>query len=389
MIHFQSLTMYSWHFMTRIYWLAQSSNFPPFLFNNSGGLESCRWRWVIGKRVSFRSIDSLQMSKAKKMKYTLPVTNSSHLPGGAIPKGKRFQIHPQKLTWNLEMMVSNRNLIFQGAPIFRFHVCFGGCIHFSGEKKIVSERVPTRVLSRGDSRRCHLDHQDDRTVFYAGFKQTFTCLLESSLGTHKFFLPIYWGLKTFIFPWGFWGPRVRRKIAPSHDFQKKEWNRPTNRRIHPSIEKMIILHWQFNLVKFDFPVNLVKFVFPVNLVKFDFPVNLVKFDFPVNLVKFVFAVYLLKFDFPVNLVKFDFPVNLVKFVFAVYLVKFDFPVNLVKFDFPVNLVKFVFAVYLVKFDFPVNLVKFVFPVNLVKFDFPVNLDKFDFPVVLVKFVFPS
>ncbi len=36
-------------------------------------------------------------------------------------------VHPQKLTWNLEMMVSNRNLLFQGS-IFRFHVCFGGCI---------------------------------------------------------------------------------------------------------------------------------------------------------------------------------------------------------------------------------------------------------------------
>ena len=35
-------------------------------------------------------------------------------------------VHPQKLTWNLEMMVSNRNLLFQGS-IFRFHVCFGGC----------------------------------------------------------------------------------------------------------------------------------------------------------------------------------------------------------------------------------------------------------------------
>ena len=34
-------------------------------------------------------------------------------------------IQPQKLTWNLEMMVSNRNLLFQGA-IFRFHVCFLG-----------------------------------------------------------------------------------------------------------------------------------------------------------------------------------------------------------------------------------------------------------------------
>ena len=37
------------------------------------------------------------------------------------------EVHPQKLTWNLEMMVSNRNLLFQGS-IFRFHVCFGGCI---------------------------------------------------------------------------------------------------------------------------------------------------------------------------------------------------------------------------------------------------------------------
>ena len=27
------------------------------------------------------------------------------------------------------MMVSNRNLLFQGS-IFRFHVCFGGCISF-------------------------------------------------------------------------------------------------------------------------------------------------------------------------------------------------------------------------------------------------------------------
>ena len=35
-------------------------------------------------------------------------------------------LHPQKLTWNLEMVVSNRNLLFQGS-IFRFHVCFGGC----------------------------------------------------------------------------------------------------------------------------------------------------------------------------------------------------------------------------------------------------------------------
>ena len=39
-------------------------------------------------------------------------------------------IHPLKQTWNLEMMVSNRNLLFQGS-IFRFHVCFWGCNLFS------------------------------------------------------------------------------------------------------------------------------------------------------------------------------------------------------------------------------------------------------------------
>ena len=34
-------------------------------------------------------------------------------------------VPPRKLTWNLKMMVSNRNLLFQGF-IFRFHVCFLG-----------------------------------------------------------------------------------------------------------------------------------------------------------------------------------------------------------------------------------------------------------------------
>ena len=42
------------------------------------------------------------------------------------PKKNGSHLHPQKLTWNLEMMVSNRNLLFQGS-IFRFHVCFAGC----------------------------------------------------------------------------------------------------------------------------------------------------------------------------------------------------------------------------------------------------------------------
>ena len=36
-------------------------------------------------------------------------------------------LFPRKLTWNLKMMVFNRNLLFQGF-IFRFHVSFWGCI---------------------------------------------------------------------------------------------------------------------------------------------------------------------------------------------------------------------------------------------------------------------
>ena len=39
----------------------------------------------------------------------------------------RCFVPPRKLTWNLKMMVSNKNLLFQGF-IFRFHVSFPGCI---------------------------------------------------------------------------------------------------------------------------------------------------------------------------------------------------------------------------------------------------------------------
>ena len=37
------------------------------------------------------------------------------------------ETHPQSLTWNLKLMVSNRNLLFQGL-IYRFHVKLQGCI---------------------------------------------------------------------------------------------------------------------------------------------------------------------------------------------------------------------------------------------------------------------
>ena len=45
---------------------------------------------------------------------------------GGERKWKIWSIPPRKLTWNLKMMVSNRNLLFQGF-LFRFHVSFPGC----------------------------------------------------------------------------------------------------------------------------------------------------------------------------------------------------------------------------------------------------------------------
>ena len=51
-------------------------------------------------------------------------------------------VHPQKLTWNLEMMVSNRNLLFQGG-IFRFHVCFQGCKLTEQVDNHVRDKNPT------------------------------------------------------------------------------------------------------------------------------------------------------------------------------------------------------------------------------------------------------
>ena len=39
-------------------------------------------------------------------------------------------LHTQSLTWNLRMMVSKRNLLFQGL-IFRFHIKLQGCQGFS------------------------------------------------------------------------------------------------------------------------------------------------------------------------------------------------------------------------------------------------------------------
>ena len=71
--------------------------------------------------------------------------------------GTRYNIYqmavylpPRKLTWNLKMMVSSRNLLFQGF-IFRFHVSFPGCnliiiLFNSFIYHLEAERFPTSWL---------------------------------------------------------------------------------------------------------------------------------------------------------------------------------------------------------------------------------------------------
>ena len=69
-----------------------------------------------------------------------------------------FWLHPQKLTWNLEMMVSNRNLLFQRS-IFRFHVNFWGC----------------NIFQRGWFNHQPTDDNDDDDVFCRCFAWTCRC----------------------------------------------------------------------------------------------------------------------------------------------------------------------------------------------------------------------
>ena len=71
------------------------------------------------------------MKKVKSIKHqkvTLPLSPqlACFLP---FPQEKNWHTPPKINGWNLEMVVSNRNLLFQGS-IFRFHVCFGGCMIF-------------------------------------------------------------------------------------------------------------------------------------------------------------------------------------------------------------------------------------------------------------------
>ena len=46
--------------------------------------------------------------------------------------GPAHPVHPRKLTWNRKMNPLKRRFLL-GTIIFRFHVCFRGCIFFKGD----------------------------------------------------------------------------------------------------------------------------------------------------------------------------------------------------------------------------------------------------------------
>ena len=64
-----------------------------------------------------------QKKKSKKGEHSPKFLRNQNLEVSKLRHTHR--IHVRKLTWNLKMMVSNRNLLFQGF-IFRFHVKFRG-----------------------------------------------------------------------------------------------------------------------------------------------------------------------------------------------------------------------------------------------------------------------
>ena len=63
----------------------------------------------------------MERSAAKMLEIEMEKEVGHCLSGKTTTK-----ILPRNLTWNLKMMVSKRNLLFQGL-LFRFHVKFQGC----------------------------------------------------------------------------------------------------------------------------------------------------------------------------------------------------------------------------------------------------------------------
>ena len=123
-----------------IFWTMFFS-FQIWIFIKGG--RPCIHHWRPGsftRRISWVtwSWRSLKRKWSKKRRSPWPFLSWS--PGYIVINMTGFLFHgllPRNLTWNLKMMVSKRNLLFQGL-LFRFHLNFQGCIfplcssHFCG-----------------------------------------------------------------------------------------------------------------------------------------------------------------------------------------------------------------------------------------------------------------
>ena len=82
-----------------------------------------------------------------------PSKNSLKKNGISILAISYFQFHPQRLTWNLKMMVSKRNLLFQQL-ILRFHVKLQGCrcwLRFFSQTIRLHEAFPSKTRLHKDA----------------------------------------------------------------------------------------------------------------------------------------------------------------------------------------------------------------------------------------------
>ena len=79
--------------------------------------------WFYTPSFLAKCLDNTTVSSPKKW------PNKNHHRNGRKIRRMGKHLPPRKLTWNMKMMVSNRNLLFQGF-IFRFHVSFPGCKRF-------------------------------------------------------------------------------------------------------------------------------------------------------------------------------------------------------------------------------------------------------------------
>ena len=105
----------------------------PRLSPKTGGVgATCQWRRrTLPWRGPYRF----------KVTFWLLTTIVKAATLGILAKGEmEWNVLPRNLTWNLKMMVSKRNHLFQGL-LFRFHVKFQGCMGFFETRSFHGQKI--------------------------------------------------------------------------------------------------------------------------------------------------------------------------------------------------------------------------------------------------------